>query len=203
MDSFFLSETCKYLYLLFDPEYSTYYKDIIFTTEGHLIPLSYSYHTPSPLPLLSSGKPQNYTAPVCRNPTPVTKVPIFGHSFSQAPAANRVKLNKTAANAPPPQKRTAPPPEQFNFMMQDDPQAQQFMQAAEEVSTIAVVIADFPEIGETKFLGAPANFGPPLTDVPLEGRLVYATPAEGCTPLFHPTPKHVKAALPQKNNFAT
>lgn len=42
MESFFLSETCKYLYLLFDfenplntPGYSSY----IFTTEGHIFPI--------------------------------------------------------------------------------------------------------------------------------------------------------------------
>lgn len=46
MESFFLSETCKYLYLLFDTdnpvnkEFSRY----IFTTEGHLLPLDMKFH---------------------------------------------------------------------------------------------------------------------------------------------------------------
>ncbi|XP_013062749.2 ER degradation-enhancing alpha-mannosidase-like protein 1 [Biomphalaria glabrata] len=46
MESFFLSETCKYLYLLFDvdnpvnQEFSKY----LFTTEGHLIPLDRNFH---------------------------------------------------------------------------------------------------------------------------------------------------------------
>ncbi|RUS87428.1 hypothetical protein EGW08_004803 [Elysia chlorotica] len=46
MESFFLSETCKYLYLLFDEanpvnkEQSRY----IFTTEGHILPLDRNFH---------------------------------------------------------------------------------------------------------------------------------------------------------------
>jgi len=101
-------------------------------------------------------------------------------------------VNKTAANARP-QKRTTPPPaDPFNFMMPN--QAQQFMDMTGDVATLAVVIADLGENGETKFLGAPANFGPPLTEIPLVGRLVYATPGDGCTTLFHPTPKDIASA---------
>jgi len=41
MDSFFLSETCKYLYLLFDPDnFITASNSYIFNTEGHPFPLS-------------------------------------------------------------------------------------------------------------------------------------------------------------------
>ncbi len=40
MDSFFLSETCKYLYLLFDAENEfANNPNIIFTTEGHILPV--------------------------------------------------------------------------------------------------------------------------------------------------------------------
>lgn len=43
MESFFLSETCKYLYLLFDEENPVNQdaRRFIFTTEGHLFPLNY------------------------------------------------------------------------------------------------------------------------------------------------------------------
>eukprot|EP00741_Cyanophora_paradoxa_P009647 tig00001545_g9345.t1 len=45
--SFFLSETCKYLYLLFDPEPGTLGKrGVVFTTEGHLVPLDYNATIP-------------------------------------------------------------------------------------------------------------------------------------------------------------
>lgn len=36
MDSFFLSETCKYLFLLFDESNFVHKKNYLFTTEGHL-----------------------------------------------------------------------------------------------------------------------------------------------------------------------
>lgn len=38
MDSFFLSETVKYLYLLFDDDHWIDKKSFLFTTEAHLIP---------------------------------------------------------------------------------------------------------------------------------------------------------------------
>lgn len=40
MESFFLSETCKYLYLLFDEDNPLHKSDnkYIFTTEGHVVP---------------------------------------------------------------------------------------------------------------------------------------------------------------------
>ena len=39
MPSFFLSETLKYLYLLFDEENFVHREPFIFTTEGHPIPV--------------------------------------------------------------------------------------------------------------------------------------------------------------------
>lgn len=39
MDSFFLSETLKYLYLLFDADNFVNKGDYVFTTEGHPIPM--------------------------------------------------------------------------------------------------------------------------------------------------------------------
>ena len=40
MESFFLSETTKYLYLLFDPDDEVYeHGKYVFTTEAHILPL--------------------------------------------------------------------------------------------------------------------------------------------------------------------
>jgi len=44
MDSFFLSETCKYLYLLFDVDNFVNKENYLFTTEGHLLPLNLPWH---------------------------------------------------------------------------------------------------------------------------------------------------------------
>jgi mannosidase alpha-like ER degradation enhancer 1 len=45
MESFFLSETCKYLFLLFDTEnpLNTNPARFLFTTEGHILPVDYKF----------------------------------------------------------------------------------------------------------------------------------------------------------------
>lgn len=40
MPSFFLAETCKYLYLTFDPENLIHQSNHVFTTEGHILPIN-------------------------------------------------------------------------------------------------------------------------------------------------------------------
>lgn len=44
MNSFFLAETCKYLYLLFDEQNFAHQRRYIFTTEGHLFPVRLEIH---------------------------------------------------------------------------------------------------------------------------------------------------------------
>ncbi|KAL0416967.1 UNVERIFIED_CONTAM: Alpha-mannosidase I MNS5 [Sesamum latifolium] len=55
--SFFLAETCKYLYLLFDDSFLVN-KNYIFTTEGHPLPISSSWHERLPEAYL----PSNWTS---------------------------------------------------------------------------------------------------------------------------------------------
>eukprot|EP00494_Astrolonche_serrata_P034343 UN34612 len=46
MPSYFLAETCKYLYLLFSPEdHWIHKKNYIFTTEGHVFPIQHEYRS--------------------------------------------------------------------------------------------------------------------------------------------------------------
>jgi hypothetical protein len=40
MPSYFLAETCKYLYLIFDPQNIVNTGNYIFTTEGHMLPVN-------------------------------------------------------------------------------------------------------------------------------------------------------------------
>eukprot|EP01120_Amphizonella_sp_Union-15-10_P015708 TRINITY_DN8127_c0_g1_i1.p1 TRINITY_DN8127_c0_g1~~TRINITY_DN8127_c0_g1_i1.p1 ORF type:complete len:819 (-),score=118.60 TRINITY_DN8127_c0_g1_i1:3-2459(-) len=47
MDSFFLTETCKYLYLLFDRDNFIHKGNYIFTTEGHFFPFNQWWHASS------------------------------------------------------------------------------------------------------------------------------------------------------------
>uniref|UniRef100_A0A2P2I8D5 alpha-1,2-Mannosidase n=1 Tax=Hirondellea gigas TaxID=1518452 RepID=A0A2P2I8D5_9CRUS len=68
MESFFLSETCKYLYLLFDADNPVNVNSgqFLFTTEGHVIPLrswlretppwDVGHFTPSPSPINNSSQ---------------------------------------------------------------------------------------------------------------------------------------------------
>merc|ERR1712228_533859 len=44
MTSFFLSETCKYLYLIFDDNNFAHSSNYLFSTEGHLFPLKREIH---------------------------------------------------------------------------------------------------------------------------------------------------------------
>lgn len=67
LDSYFFSETLKYLYLLFDPQNIYNNGDFIFTTEGHPIPL-YIQKNHSYPSFLSGSKP---------------KCPIFQVSFEE------------------------------------------------------------------------------------------------------------------------
>ncbi|KAJ1527026.1 hypothetical protein ONE63_008570 [Megalurothrips usitatus] len=67
MESFFLSETCKYLYLLFDTDnyVNKNHENYLFTTEGHLLPLLPQFRETV---LRSSGAarpPTNTSAPLC------------------------------------------------------------------------------------------------------------------------------------------
>lgn len=48
MESFFLSETCKYLFLLFDLDnpVNKFYDRLVFTTEGHILPVDWRFREP-------------------------------------------------------------------------------------------------------------------------------------------------------------
>ncbi|XP_023726969.1 ER degradation-enhancing alpha-mannosidase-like protein 1, partial [Cryptotermes secundus] len=47
MESFFLSETCKYLYLLFDKDnyVNKHFSKYVFSTEGHLFPVDVQFRS--------------------------------------------------------------------------------------------------------------------------------------------------------------
>ncbi|XP_031706823.1 ER degradation-enhancing alpha-mannosidase-like protein 1 [Anarrhichthys ocellatus] len=72
MESFFLSETCKYLYLLFDEDNPLHKSDnkYIFTTEGHLVPIDKRFREkqwsdlfPCEEGVLAEREPNNWPPP--------------------------------------------------------------------------------------------------------------------------------------------
>ncbi|OQV19877.1 ER degradation-enhancing alpha-mannosidase-like protein 1 [Hypsibius exemplaris] len=78
MESFFLSETLKYLYLLFDEDnrVNKHEERLLFTTEGHILPLSSQYQTPlwDPIATDRTDKPSYFCAahnPLLRYALPV------------------------------------------------------------------------------------------------------------------------------------
>ncbi|KAI9515079.1 ER degradation-enhancing alpha-mannosidase-like protein 1 [Dissostichus eleginoides] len=76
MESFFLSETCKYLYLLFDEDNPLHKSDnkYIFTTEGHIVPIDKRFREkqwddefPCEEAVLAERKPNNRKPPPSNN----------------------------------------------------------------------------------------------------------------------------------------
>jgi len=101
-DSFFLSETCKYLYLLFDPDASVRYNNVLFTTEGHLIPLKYKYHNPEARPT-----PSNV---MCKNLAPPRDAPLFpthyvSHETTKTKNTSTSPSSSTPKSPKPPQQQ--------------------------------------------------------------------------------------------------
>ena len=73
MDSFFLAEMFKYLYLLFveDSELLIDPNKFVFTTEAHLLPLwlsSFKNHTKNVEPIFSKSNPDGSPEKSCPNP---------------------------------------------------------------------------------------------------------------------------------------
>lgn len=78
MESFFLSETCKYLYLLFDIEnpLNQRFSSYVFTTEGHVFPIVKEFRTPvedgllprQPLPPSTPSKEYVHTTETSATP---------------------------------------------------------------------------------------------------------------------------------------
>ena len=58
MESFFLSETLKYLYLLFDIDnvVNSMDSNAVFSTEGHLLPLPFKYTSKKNVELISNNR---------------------------------------------------------------------------------------------------------------------------------------------------
>lgn len=83
MESFFLSETLKYLFLLFDEDniIHTRLRDHVFSTEGHWFPLLPRFHTarPSPLPPPQSA----LHMPHLRTCEPPAMWPLLGLPYMQ------------------------------------------------------------------------------------------------------------------------
>ena len=90
MESFFLSETLKYLYLLFDANNILHTKawNHIFTTQGHIIPVSSIYRDSSPLSMDAKGTNSKINQTLHKIPKCVTGL---------TPGANALKPGEVQA----------------------------------------------------------------------------------------------------------
>ncbi|KAL4901811.1 hypothetical protein BDW74DRAFT_70614 [Aspergillus multicolor] len=108
MESFFLGETAKYMFLLYHPEHPLNHLDqpVVFTTEAHPLVVPKSTYTtmgPGSKPKQNSYRDEDATAPVC--PTPPLP-PTFGLSSTAARpdvfhAANLARLDLMPIRGPP------------------------------------------------------------------------------------------------------
>jgi len=67
MDSYFLSETCKYLYLLFDSDNFVNKENYLFTTEGHILPLNLHWHKNTTDTVRDICLSDHYKTPQCKS----------------------------------------------------------------------------------------------------------------------------------------
>ncbi|KAJ3029767.1 UNVERIFIED_CONTAM: ER degradation-enhancing alpha-mannosidase-like protein 1 [Siphonaria sp. JEL0065] len=108
MESFFLSETLKYLYLLFDEEniFNRYQTNFIYTTEGHVLPIHPTArsrnklhpHSSSKIPPRKSkpAKPQQQhpLSQCAKHTLPPLTFPTFTKSYLPLPLTQVQTINK-------------------------------------------------------------------------------------------------------------
>eukprot|EP01128_Nolandella_sp_AFSM9_P007487 TRINITY_DN4116_c0_g1_i1.p1 TRINITY_DN4116_c0_g1~~TRINITY_DN4116_c0_g1_i1.p1 ORF type:complete len:811 (-),score=100.07 TRINITY_DN4116_c0_g1_i1:47-2479(-) len=82
MDSYFLSETLKYLYLLFDEDNFLHQGNYVFTTEGHPLPMNQPFHR----------TPPSWNSRVARLPLKCPR---------RMPSSSRFELSTPDTRAPP------------------------------------------------------------------------------------------------------
>ncbi|CAJ0931536.1 unnamed protein product, partial [Mesorhabditis belari] len=96
MESFFLSETMKYLYLLFDENniVNTHGERLLFTTEGHIFPIDERFRKPAHRSKLVISKKQE---PIQRLAGPKTRTVMSNHHLV-SPGAPLVGYTRPAGN---------------------------------------------------------------------------------------------------------
>ncbi len=85
MESFFLSETLKYLFLLFDPgnPFHDPSREHVFSTQGHLFPLLPHFRGPAPGPALHPAPrvPGSRPAPRVCNRTSLLRLLVYPSEY--------------------------------------------------------------------------------------------------------------------------
>uniref|UniRef100_A0A8C7J2E6 alpha-1,2-Mannosidase n=1 Tax=Oncorhynchus kisutch TaxID=8019 RepID=A0A8C7J2E6_ONCKI len=190
MDSFFLAEMFKYLFLLFAEEEDLPFnvEDYIFTTEAHLLPLSLSTapHAPSP-PLDDSNF--DWTCPNTRLLFPD---PAFPRNLRDP---IRSAVDKSC---PRPAVSAVAAEDGMRFMQEMMELSSQ--QQKEQLPPRAVQIISHPFFGRVVLTAGPAQFGTDLSKsiTGVRGFVTVAEPYSGCAELSNAAFVQGRIALLQR-----
>uniref|UniRef100_A0A674K7R9 alpha-1,2-Mannosidase n=1 Tax=Terrapene triunguis TaxID=2587831 RepID=A0A674K7R9_9SAUR len=201
MDSFFLAEMFKYLYLLFTEkrDLPLDIDDYIFTTEAHLLPLSLSTARP-PCPRNMTEEIFTRSCPSAQtlfpnNPAFTRTIRDLGYSVTLA-----CRSPYSAVSLPP--QPDASPLGLFSLKfiteLVDPPAAEQ-----QGISPLAVQVLSPPFFGRTVLTAGPAQFGMDLTKQ--EHGVVLSEPYQACAAISNRQEVQGKMALAQRGEcmFAT
>jgi len=208
MDSYFLSETLKYLYLLFDEQNPFNSGDYLFTTEGHMFPFSFrNISSPSnafsfgPFASFSSSYEQRQMESEedsCNGPlslilptalkeksslTETTlleeKVPVASLKHQQEHCkASHLKLVGTY-----PDDRKTQNTEGWQHILRDRFGTEFIPNHSIERFPLVVLRIKNSSLIRGDFYGSPAAFGKEFNITGITGKLVYTQPADSCSPL--------------------
>jgi len=182
MDSFFLSETCKYLYLLFTPDHPITTEGYIFNTEGHPFPIRYDWME-NGVDTVAPGK--------CQVPSLLSSLsydsfqPLYHRTEKQKDIIQRNTLQSTSSITPQVTPKPPAPVEEAPSLM-EEPSVR-----SNDLEGYAVLIIDDTDFGGEEFASDDifhavllAQFG--LSVIPeggISGPLRVATPYDACEEL--------------------
>uniref|UniRef100_A0A4W3HZW0 alpha-1,2-Mannosidase n=1 Tax=Callorhinchus milii TaxID=7868 RepID=A0A4W3HZW0_CALMI len=204
MDSFFLAEMFKYLYLLFAEKNELPFNidDYVFTTEAHLLPLTLaticrSCNTNTTVSFYTTFFPQNHSdiggkfvawqmfAALRRNPHPT--------AFSLSVGSPMSVCLSQASNP-----RSAQ--HSLKFIAEIIELAK--TQGKEEAASLAVQIVSPPFLGRVVLAAGPAHFGMDLTkqEHGVKGSLAKAVPFNACLDIANPADIRGRIVLAQRGD---
>uniref|UniRef100_A0A8C1HCB7 alpha-1,2-Mannosidase n=1 Tax=Cyprinus carpio carpio TaxID=630221 RepID=A0A8C1HCB7_CYPCA len=194
MDSFFLAEMFKYLFLLFAEEEDLHFnvEDYVFTTEAHLLPLSLSTASNSQAPPLLDDSNFEWTCPNTRLLFPDPAFPrnlrepiksAVDNSCPRPTTHRNYNSNKMSLSSSLQAVSAVAAEDGMRFMQEMMELSSQ--QQKEQLPPRAVQIVSHPFFGRVVLTAGPAQFGMDLSKSSsgVRGFVTVAEPYKGCSEL--------------------
>uniref|UniRef100_A0A8C2GQK3 alpha-1,2-Mannosidase n=1 Tax=Cyprinus carpio TaxID=7962 RepID=A0A8C2GQK3_CYPCA len=194
MDSFFLAEMFKYLFLLFAEEEDLHFnvEDYVFTTEAHLLPLSLSTASNSQAPPLLDDSNFEWTCPNTRLLFPDPAFPrnlrepirsAVDNSCPHPTTHRNYNSNKMSLSSSLQAVSAVAAEDGMRFMQEMMELSSQ--QQKEQLPPRAVQIVSHPFFGRVVLTAGPAQFGMDLSKSSsgVRGFVTVAEPYKGCSEL--------------------